>query len=110
MLVTCSILQEFLHTQVVFLDWRIKDFNTRVGQSLYIMLFIVTDLKHGQSRRAVLQCPKAGAHGFLKLLLFVTSACAFVCVSPPPRLSITSGVIWTPYDWYTNFTAVIQQR
>ena len=23
--------------------------------------------------------------------------CVFVC--PPPRLLITSGVIWTPYDW-----------
>ena len=22
-----------------------------------------------------------------------------VCVCPPPRLLITSGVIWTPYDW-----------
>ena len=27
--------------------------------------------------------------------------CAFVCL--PPRLLITSGVIWTPYDWLNNF-------
>ena len=24
--------------------------------------------------------------------------CVCMCVSPPPRLLITSGVIWTPYD------------
>ena len=27
--------------------------------------------------------------------------CVFVC--PPPRLLITSGVIWTPYDWLNKF-------
>ena len=26
-------------------------------------------------------------------------ACVCVCVCPPLRLLITSGVIWTPYDW-----------
>ena len=26
-----------------------------------------------------------------------------VCVCPPPGLLITSGVIWTPYDWLNNF-------
>ena len=26
-----------------------------------------------------------------------------LCVCPPPRLSITSGVIWTPYDWSNKF-------
>ena len=25
--------------------------------------------------------------------------CMCVCVCPPPRLTLTSGVIWTPYDW-----------
>ena len=29
--------------------------------------------------------------------------CLCVCVSPPPRLLITSGVIWTPYDWLNKF-------
>ena len=29
-------------------------------------------------------------------------ACAYVCVRPPRRL-ITSCVIWTPYDWLSNF-------
>ena len=29
--------------------------------------------------------------------------CAFVSVCPPPRLLITSGVIWTPYDWLNKF-------
>ena len=23
----------------------------------------------------------------------------FVCVCPSPRLLLTSGMIWTPYDW-----------
>ena len=34
-----------------------------------------------------------------------TSVCVFlhVCVSPPPRILITSGVIWTPYDWLNKF-------
>ena len=27
--------------------------------------------------------------------------CVYVC--PPPRLLITSGVIWTPYDWLNKF-------
>ena len=40
--------------------------------------------------------------GFLELLLSVNvcmrvRVCLHVC--PPPRLLITSGVIWTPYDW-----------
>ena len=26
-----------------------------------------------------------------------------VCVCPPPRLLITSGGIWTPYDWLNKF-------
>ena len=26
-----------------------------------------------------------------------------VCVCPPPRLLITSGVIWNPYDWLNKF-------
>ena len=25
-----------------------------------------------------------------------------MCVSPPPRLLITSDMIWTPYDWLNN--------
>ena len=28
--------------------------------------------------------------------------CVFVCVSTS-RLSITSGMIWTPYDWLNKF-------
>ena len=39
------------------------------------------------------------APGFLKLIwwwhLYV---CVFVC--PPPRLLITNGMIWIPYDWF----------
>ena len=27
----------------------------------------------------------------------------YVSVCPPPRLLITSGVIWTPYDWLNKF-------
>ena len=29
--------------------------------------------------------------------------CETMCVSLPPRLLITSGVIWTPYDWLNKF-------
>ena len=29
--------------------------------------------------------------------------CMCVCVSPPLRLLITSGMIWTPYDWLNKF-------
>ena len=29
--------------------------------------------------------------------------CLRVCVCPPPRLLITRGVIWTPYDWLNKF-------
>ena len=55
------------------------------------------------------------APGFLELLLsenacmhvcvcVCVSAC--VCVSPPPRLLITSGMMWCdidPYDWLNKF-------
>ena len=42
------------------------------------------------------------APGFLKLFLCGRLyVCVFVC--PPPRLLITSGVIWTPYDWLNKF-------
>ena len=43
---------------------------------------------------------------FLELLLS-TNACMHVClrvfVCIPPRLLITSGVIWTSCDWLNNF-------
>ena len=29
--------------------------------------------------------------------------CVCLCVCPPPRLLITSGMIWTPYDWLNKF-------
>ena len=33
--------------------------------------------------------------------LIIASVWTFVCVHacPPPRLLVTSGMIWTPYDW-----------
>ena len=38
-------------------------------------------------------------------------ACMCVCVCPSSRLLLTSGVIWTPYDWlnklYSFYTAVV---
>ena len=46
---------------------------------------------------------------FLKIVSVSTSVCVCVCVCvclcvcPPPRLLITSGVIWTPYDWLNKF-------
>ena len=43
------------------------------------------------------------APGFLELLL---SANFSMCVCPPPRLVITSGVMWCeidPYDWLNKF-------
>ena len=29
--------------------------------------------------------------------------CVFVCICPPLRLLITSGVMWTPYNWLNKF-------
>ena len=29
--------------------------------------------------------------------------CVCVCVCLPPRLLISSGVIWIPYDWFNKF-------
>ena len=29
--------------------------------------------------------------------------CLRVCVCPPPRLLLTSGVMWRPYDWLNKF-------
>ena len=29
--------------------------------------------------------------------------CVCVCMCPPPRLLITSDVIWTPYNWLNKF-------
>ena len=39
------------------------------------------------------------------MCLFVC-VCVCVCARPPPKLSITSGVMWCdidPYDWLNNF-------
>ena len=33
----------------------------------------------------------------------VREVCVCVSVCPPPRLLITSGVIWTPYDWLNKY-------
>ena len=41
------------------------------------------------------------APGFLKLILRGLSVCMHVCQRP--RLLITSGVIWSPYDWLNKF-------
>ena len=43
---------------------------------------------------------------FLKLILCRSSVCVGICVCvcvSAPRLLITSGVIWTPYDWLNKF-------
>ena len=46
----------------------------------------------------------ASASGFLKLLLCGSQyVCLCMCVCPPPRLSMTSGVICTQYDWLNKF-------
>ena len=29
--------------------------------------------------------------------------CACVCISPPPRLLITSSMMWSQYDWLNEF-------
>ena len=62
-------------------------YNNAVDNNLYLLDVLVN--------------PGAQAFGqhspsFLKLLLIATLVCA--CLSPPPRLLITSGMIWTPYD------------
>ena len=48
---------------------------------------------------------------FLKIVPVQTSVCICVCVCPPPRLLITSGMIWTPYNWlnkfYSRYMAII---
>ena len=54
----------------------------------------------------------AGAPGFLKLFLCGRLyVCLCMCVCPPPRLLITCGVIWAPYDWlnkfYSRYMAVV---
>ena len=40
---------------------------------------------------------------FLKIDLVWIISMHVVCVSPPPRLLITSGVIWASYDWIHKF-------
>ena len=42
---------------------------------------------------------------FLKIvsLRMCVCMCVCVCVSPPLKLLITGGVIWTPYDWLNKF-------
>ena len=50
--------------------------------------------------------PKFGCKLLLSSMYFLMCVCmcvrVCVCVSAP-RLLITSGVIWTPYDWLNNF-------
>ena len=40
---------------------------------------------------------------FLEIVSVRTSVCMCVFVCPPPRLLITSGMIWTPYGWLNKF-------
>ena len=43
---------------------------------------------------------------FLRIVSVQMSVCACLCVCPPPRLLITSGVMWCdidPYDWLNKF-------
>ena len=51
------------------------------------------------------QAPGRRAPGFYRLIL--SAKCVYVCVCmsvcPPPRLVITSGVMWTPYDWLNKY-------
>ena len=35
---------------------------------------------------------------FLEIVSVRTSVCAFACVCPPPRLLITSGLMWCDMD------------
>ena len=41
----------------------------------------------------------------------IVSMCVCLCVCLPLRLLITSGMIWTPYDWlnkfYSCYTAIV---
>ena len=41
------------------------------------------------------------AHIWFLEIHLVRKVCVSVC--PPPRLVITSGVIWTPYDWLKKY-------
>ena len=46
--------------------------------------------------------------GFLNCFCVDVCMCAclcfvFVCMCPPPRLLITSGVMWTPFNWLNKF-------
>ena len=57
--------------------------------------------------------PAAGrcAPGFLKLFLcgrLYACVCVFVCVCPPPRLLITSGVMWHDMDLIRLVKQVLQ--
>ena len=56
--------------------------------------------------------PACGTHtpGFLKLLLCgCLYICVCVCVCPPPRLLITSDVMWTLLRWrYTKVISIIR--
>ena len=48
---------------------------------------------------------------FLKIVSVQTSVCVFVCVCLPPRLLITSGMMWhdmTPYNWLKAFIWQLQ--
>ena len=48
---------------------------------------------------------------FLKIVSEQMSVGVFVyvCVCPPPRLLIISGVMWTPYDWLNKYYTFIWQ-
>ena len=58
-------------------------------------------------------CTGACMPGFLKLFLcrhlyVYVCVCVCVCVCLPPRILITSGMIWTPYGWLNNLLCVVQ--
>ena len=49
-----------------------------------------------------MQRPAAGAC-LVSSNCFCADIGMFLCVCLPPRLLITSGMIWTPYDWLNKF-------
>ena len=107
--------------------WQVADeiqvnleiFNNHCTSKDFFLLRLTKVRHHYSSRNAfqvflrvksIVKLVKPGAPGFLKLILCGLSVCVFacVCVCPPPRLLITSGVMWHDIDSIRLVKQVLQ--
>ena len=82
----------------IFLNGCLYLYNDKISLKIIYTISFYHIIKPGVRR------PVAGAR-LVSWKCFCVDIC--MCVCPPPRLLITSGVMWTPCDWLNKFYSCI---